>query len=190
MDYEIRPPRPEEAPAWEKLRLVSWREAYSETFNPHMFKVQEEQLSARAQGFADWLASTGGIAQDVQAQLGQKRRALVAARTDGESSMLTGQRADGRQASSDISPLLGIAFASQMPTEPQRLEMLYLLPQAFGTGIAQALMNQILEPGPAEVEVLTANARAIRFYEKEGFSISRAEEFAGRKSYIMTRKTL
>lgn len=83
--------------------------------------------------------------------------------------------------------LLGLAFASQMPYEVQKLEMLYLLPEAFGTGVAQALLGEVLNPGPAELEVLSTNARAIRFYEKEGFTIARSDEFAGRKTYIMTR---
>ena len=83
--------------------------------------------------------------------------------------------------------LLGLAFASQMPYEVQKLEMLYLLPEAFGTGVAQALLGEVLNPGPAELEVLSTNARAIRFYEKEGFIIGRSDEFAGRKTYIMTR---
>ena len=65
---------------------------------------------------------------------------------------------------------------------------LYLLPEAFGTGVAQALLGEVLNPGPAELEVLSTNARAIRFYEKEGFTIARSDEFAGRKTYIMTRR--
>ena len=105
----------------------------------------------------------------IQQQLGQHRRALVAVEKD----------AAGK--------LLGLAFASQMPYEVQKLEMLYLLPEAFGTGVAQALLGEVLNPGPAELEVLSTNARAIRFYEKEGFTIARSDEFAGRKTYIMTR---
>ena len=38
-----------------------------------------------------------------------------------------------------------------------------------------------------KLEVLTTNARAIRFYEKEGFAIASTDEFAGRKTYIMKR---
>ncbi|MDY6051939.1 MAG: GNAT family N-acetyltransferase [Rothia sp. (in: high G+C Gram-positive bacteria)] len=172
MNFEIRPPTPAEARAWEELRMASWRHAYAGTFTPQMFAAQEQQLEARATGFADWLESTGGTGEDVQQQLGQRRRALVAVEA-GE------KDAPGK--------LLGLAFASQMPYEVQKLEMLYLLPEAFGTGAAQALMGQVLDLGPAELEVLSTNARAIRFYEKEGFAITRKDEFAGRKTYIMTR---
>lgn len=169
MNFEIRPPVPAEARAWEELRMTSWRHAYAGTFTPEMFAKQEEQLDARANGFAEWLDSTGGTGEDIQQQLGQHRRALVAVEKD----------AAGK--------LLGLAFASQMPYEVQKLEMLYLLPEAFGTGVAQALLGEVLDPGPAELEVLSTNARAIRFYEKEGFTIARSDEFAGRKTYIMTR---
>ena len=167
MNFEIRPPVPAEARAWEELRMTSWRHVYAGTFTPEMFAKQEEQLDTRATGFAEWLDSTGGTGEDIQQQLGQHRRALVAVEKD----------AAGK--------LLGLA--SQMPYEVQKLEMLYLLPEAFGTGVAQALLGEVLNPGPAELEVLSTNARAIRFYEKEGFTIARSDEFAGRKTYIMTR---
>ncbi|WP_237201150.1 GNAT family N-acetyltransferase [Rothia nasimurium] len=200
MDYEIRPPLPAEALEWEKLRMVSWREAYAGTFTPEMFEKQDAQLQARATGFAEWVEGTGGTGEDVQPRLGQRRRALVAARPAltlptppelpaslGADSHLLTPGGTALAASPETSPLLGLAFASQMPYDVQKLEMLYLHPEAFGTGIAQALLRSALDQGPAELEVLTTNARAIRFYEKEGFTIARTDEFAGRKSYIMTR---
>lgn len=177
MKYEVRPPLVGEATAWERLRLTSWRVAYATDFSDDVFAQQEEQLERRAAGFADWLAGTGGSGEDVQPQLGQKRRALVAVRTD----------AAPDATDPLLGSLLGLAFVSQMPHDLQKLEMLYLVPEAFGTGIAQDLMNQALDPGPAELEVLTTNARAIRFYEKEGFTVSHKDEFAGRKTYIMRR---
>lgn len=181
MDYEIRPPRPDEALGWEKLRVVSWRKAYTGTFTAEMFAKQEAQIEDRAAQFAQWLESTGGTGEDIQPQLGQRRRALVAVKAPCplEGNLPPASPQDGS--------LLGLAFSSQMPYEVQKLEMLYLLPSAFGTGVAQSLMQAVLDQGPAELEVLTDNARAIRFYEKEGFRIGQTDEFAGRKTYIMTR---
>ncbi|WP_237224448.1 GNAT family N-acetyltransferase [Rothia nasisuis] len=192
MNFEVRPPRPNEALAWERLRIVSWRKAYTGTFTSQMFAKQEEQLEARATGFAEWLESTGGSGQDAQAQLGQRRRALVAVRLpeyESLPSLETPRPTAGSTPCLDpeIGCLLGLAFASQMPYDVQKLEMLYLLPEAFGTGVAQALMADVLDPGPAELEVLTTNVRAIRFYTKEGFTIAHTDEFAGRKTYIMRR---
>lgn len=181
MNFEIRPPLPAEARDWEQLRITSWQEAYAGDFAPEVFEKQENQLEARAEGFAQWLESTGGTGEDVQAQLGQRRRALVAVHPVVES-------AEGGQGySADVGGLLGLAFATRMPYEMQKLEMLYLLPKAFGTGVAHALLNRVLDPGPAELEVLSTNARAIRFYEKEGFVQVRTDKFAGRKTYIMAR---
>lgn len=177
MEYKVRPPRVGEAVAWESLRLASWRVAYATDFSDDVFALQEAHLERRAAGFAEWLAGTNGTGEDVQPQLGQKRRALVAVRTD----------ADPGETDPLLGALLGLAFVSQMPHDVQKLEMLYLVPEAFGTGVAQDLMHHALEPGPAELEVLTTNARAIRFYEKEGFAVSHKDEFAGRKTYIMKR---
>lgn len=180
MNFEIRPPLPAEARAWEQLRITSWQEAYAGDFTPEVFEQQRSQLEARADGFAQWLESTGGTGEDVQTQLGQRRRALVAVR-------LT-EAVEGEPARPvDVENLLGLAFATRMPHEVQKLEMLYLLPQAFGTGVAHTLLNRVLDPGPAELEVLATNARAIRFYEKEGFAQVRTDKFAGRKTYIMAR---
>lgn len=180
MNFEVRPPLPAEARAWEQLRITSWREAYAGDFTPEVFETQENQLEARADGFAQWLESTGGTGEDVQTQLGQHRRALVAVRS--------AETLEGQEGSpSDVGSLLGLAFATRMPYEVQKLEMLYLHPQAFGTGVAHALLNRVLDPGPAELEVLATNARAIRFYEKEGFVQVRTDKFAGRKTYIMAR---
>lgn len=178
--FEVRPPLPAEARAWEQLRITSWREAYAGDFTPEVFKAQESQLEARAEGFAQWLESTAGTGEDVQPQLGQRRRALVAVRS-------AETVAAPQTSPADLGGLLGLAFATRIPYEVQKLEMLYLHPQAFGTGIAHALLSRVLDPGPAELEVLTTNARAIRFYEKEGFVQVRTDRFAGRKTYIMAR---
>lgn len=180
MNFEIRPPLPAEARAWEELRITSWREAYISDFAPEVFEAQESQLGDRAIGFAQWLESTGGTGEDVQTQLGQHRRALVAV------PLAEAPEGQGVNPAGSVS-LLGLAFATRMPYEVQKLEMLYLHPEAFGTGVAHALLNRVLDPGPAELEVLTTNARAIRFYEKEGFVQVRTDRFAGRKTYIMAR---
>lgn len=177
MDFEVRAPREDEALSWEKLRIVSWRKAYAHDFTADTFAQQEAEVPVRAAVFAEWIASTANTGQDVQDQLGQRRKALVAARTDGGTSLDM----------PEVGSLLGLAFATCMPYETQKLEILYLLPEAFGTGVAQTLMEAVLADGPAELEVLTTNARAIRFYDKEGFAIASTDEFAGRKTYIMKR---
>jgi putative acetyltransferase len=57
------------------------------------------------------------------------------------------------------------------------LDQLCVAPSEWGTGLAQALLDEAKRrsPGAVELEVNEANARALRFYEREGFvSLSRS----------------
>jgi len=57
--------------------------------------------------------------------------------------------------------------------DPRRnlLEQIAVAPQAKGTGIASLLLAEARRqcPGPLELDVNQDNARALRFYEREGF---------------------
>ena len=54
------------------------------------------------------------------------------------------------------------------------LDQLAVHPKGFGAGIAKALMNaaKARSPGYVELDVIKGNARAIRFYQREGFVIT------------------
>jgi putative acetyltransferase len=54
------------------------------------------------------------------------------------------------------------------------LDQLVVAPEAWGSGVATALVAEAKRISPAglDLHVNTDNARAIRFYEKHGFSIS------------------
>lgn len=51
------------------------------------------------------------------------------------------------------------------------LDQLCVAPEAFGTGVARALLREAmrLSPGLVELDVNEANARAVQFYRREGF---------------------
>jgi putative acetyltransferase len=51
------------------------------------------------------------------------------------------------------------------------LDQLCVAPREQGSGLARALLDEAkrLSPGAVELEVNEANARALRFYEREGF---------------------
>lgn len=56
---------------------------------------------------------------------------------------------------------------------PARLELysLYVDPDRHGSGVAGLLLDAAIGDDPAYLWVLTGNARAIRFYEKQGFEL-------------------
>lgn len=71
-----------------------------------------------------------------------------------------------------------VGFAGAGPTlnrehvvngAPRELYVLYVLQEFHGTGIGQALLDAALEPGRAQLWVGAENARAIAFYQRNGF---------------------
>ncbi|QBR75018.1 GNAT family N-acetyltransferase [Microbacterium sediminis] len=67
--------------------------------------------------------------------------------------------------------IVGFAGAGPAVGEPEitQLYTLYVLPEHHGTGVAGPLTAAAIGDGPALLNVLDGNARAIRFYEKIGF---------------------
>ena len=69
------------------------------------------------------------------------------------------------------------------------LDQIVVAPQAWGCGIADALLEEAKRISPVlDLKVNKDNARAIRFYEKHGFHISGEDvnENSGRPVYTMT----
>ena len=69
------------------------------------------------------------------------------------------------------------------------LDHIVVAPEAWGGGIAQALLAvaQRQAPGELSLRVNTDNARAIRFYEKHGFTVVGGDvnQLSGRPVHIM-----
>lgn len=63
-----------------------------------------------------------------------------------------------------------LGFVSIDP-ESGYLDQLCVAPEAFGAGVSRALVREAmrLSPGLVELDVNEANARAVRFYRREGF---------------------
>ena len=61
------------------------------------------------------------------------------------------------------------------PPAPRQVWSLNVHPEHQGSGIAQRLMDEHLGPGPAYLWVAKGNARAIAFYERNGFVLDGAE---------------
>ena len=58
----------------------------------------------------------------------------------------------------------------------EQLYSLYVLSSYYGHGVGQALLDQALGARPAQLWVARDNARARRFYEKNGFTADRTEQ--------------
>lgn len=81
--------------------------------------------------------------------------------------------------------VIGFAFAGSSehpdatkgfaPARERHLFTLYLLAHAHGAGIGSALLEAVLEDGPAQLWVYSGNARARAFYERRGFRADGSE---------------
>lgn len=68
--------------------------------------------------------------------------------------------------------IIGFIHFSTKDDENKRLEGLYVAKNAYGTGLAQQLMNEAepwLGSADIELEVVSYNERAKAFYRKQGF---------------------
>jgi ribosomal protein S18 acetylase RimI-like enzyme len=76
--------------------------------------------------------------------------------------------------------IAGMAYASQSDPAFVVLHQLYILPGAQGQGLGAEMLAEIAAAFPdakaIRLEVEAANARAVRFYERQGFeTVSRTE---------------
>ena len=68
------------------------------------------------------------------------------------------------------------------------LDQIVVAPEAWGSGTAEALLAEArrLSPGGLDLQVNQDNARAIRFYQKQGFAITGEDKnSSGRLTYWM-----
>lgn len=62
------------------------------------------------------------------------------------------------------------------PSRDEQLYALYALASFYGHGVGQALLDEALSGRPAQLWVAKDNARARRFYEKNGFTADGTEQ--------------
>jgi putative acetyltransferase len=69
------------------------------------------------------------------------------------------------------------------------LDQIVVAPEVWGSGVAAALVAQAkrLSPGGLDLKVNADNARAIRFYEKQGFAAAAAGEEVNPRSGVAIR---
>lgn len=143
MSLRVAPPRVEDAEALADLHLDVWEEAYAGLMPASVF---EERRVRRDERVASW-------------------RTIIAS---GSSDNLLAWSSDGT--------LVGFSSTSTGRDDPAdglpplELMALYVRASVYGTGVGHALLTAALEARDAYLWVLDGNARAIGFYERQGFA--------------------
>ncbi len=140
--WTIRRAREEDAPARAEVKISSWRAAYRGMSPDAVLDALRPEAEAQA-----WRSRIASAEEHVF--VAERERGLLGYAVSGPS-------ADG--------------------SAPGELCSLYLVPQAWGSGVARALLEAAMGDlvsrglGEAVLWVLARNARARRFYEREGFA--------------------
>ena len=149
--FHLDVPGPADADALAALHNRVWRQAYTGILPGHAF--DEAALEARRGSWGRMLAARS--AEEI------RERLRIGRAPNGEP--------------------VGFALAGSPRDDdaPRPLELMALNVDAgfHGTGLAQALLAELLGGRPAYLWVVADNPRAIRFYEKEAFRLD-----GGRKS--------
>ena len=149
MTFTVTHPRAEDADAIADLHVSTWREAYGVLLGEDFFTEQHLQMRREM-----W-----------QRILGNPREGLSVrvATIDGE---IVGFALAGP----------GVAAEGNYAPRERQLYAIYVAAAHYGTGIGQALLDEILGTEPAMLWVAKQNARAIAFYRRNGFEFDGAEQ--------------
>ena len=148
-DFEVVVPHLDDAEELASVHVQAWREAYGELLPEHFYDD-----AARESRQVMW----SGLLSEEDA--GERVRV---ARREGR---IVGFVAHGPAADHQGHP----------PERDEQLYALYVLSSCYGHGVGQALLDQALSERPAQLWVAKDNARARRFYEKNGFTADGTEQ--------------
>ena len=144
--FSIRPPREDDVEILASLHVATWKETYAHLLPADFFSAAV--LEQRRRQWT-WIVQHGS----------HERRAAVAETGD--------------------AGLVGFALASSAEGDdaprPTALNMLYVVRSHHGTGIGQALLDEVLGTRPGFLWVAQDNARAQAFYRRNGFAADGAE---------------
>ena len=148
-DFEVVVPRLADAEELASVHVQAWREAYVGLL-PERFYDD----AARERRRVMWSGLLAG------ADVGERIRV---ARREGR---IVGFVARGPAAD----------HQGHRPQRDEQLYALYVLSSCYGHGVGQALLDEALSDRPAQLWVAKDNARARRFYEKNGFAADGTEQ--------------
>lgn len=145
MTVRLSPPRVEDAEALADLHLDVWEEAYAGLMPASVFTARRERRDARVESWRGIIAA--GSSDNLLAWSGER---LVGFSSTGS----------GRDPDPGLPPL--------------ELMGLYVRSSVYGQGVGFALLTAAIGDADAYLWVLDGNARAIRFYERQGFRLDGA----------------
>ncbi|MGO1184281.1 MAG: GNAT family N-acetyltransferase [Micrococcaceae bacterium] len=143
------------------MKLASWREAYG--------ALRDEEFFARAEATLD---------EQVEHWAGQLRRGTTVWLAEDLTDRIVGMASLERPEPAEPEPT-DASGTPAAPGTPAQLRTLYVLAEAQGTGVADALLRAALgavDPRDSAapdvvLTVLENNPRAIAFYRRHGFEI-------------------
>jgi ribosomal protein S18 acetylase RimI-like enzyme len=148
-DFEVLVPHLADAGELASVHVQAWREAYGELLPEHFY---DDAARESRQGMWAGLLSEEDAGERV-----------CVARREGR---IVGFVLHGPAAEHQGHP----------PERDEQLFALYVLSNCYGHGVGQALLDQALSERPAQLWVAKDNARARRFYEKNGFTADGTEQ--------------
>ncbi|MEE1622126.1 N-acetyltransferase family protein [Zafaria sp. J156] len=150
--YTVRRATAEDIPATLAMKLAAWREAYASQ-RPESFFAAEE---ARREAQIDWW--TRGLAAGAELWIAEDADGRIVGCSGGAPA-----QDDDADAGVEV-----------------ELQMLYVLAEAYGSGLGERLLRAAIGGLPALLWVLEDNPRAQAFYRKHSFEADgRAEPLDG-----------
>jgi len=177
MAVTVRPATSDDVEPVLRVKAQSWREAYGGLLPTEHLDAVDAGVPEQVPGWAAlvgsdrelWVADDGGRLLGV-ALAGPRRSAADTGRTGADD-----------------------AAASPADLPDVELMVLYVLAEAYGTGVGARLLDAVVGGRPAMLRVLAENPRAVAFYAKHGFAPERAPEpmtgpWTGLHEQLMVRR--
>lgn len=170
--YDVRQAAHADIEAVLAMKLAAWREAYGHLRDESFFAAAEASLPRQVEHWRGRLdrGTTLWLAEDARGR-------CVGMATAGPVQDPGGQSAGWTE------PAL----------PPLQLHALYVLAEAQGSGVADALLSRAVGDAPCQLWVLSVNERARAFYRRHGFAdvgppVPMPEPFSGLDGQLMVRR--
>ncbi|MFE5408524.1 GNAT family N-acetyltransferase [Microbacterium sp. NPDC056569] len=149
MTFTLRVPEPRDAAEIAELHVATWRETYTHLLPAGFFDAEFAQ-GRRSM----WTRILDDPRDEWRIRIAEREGRIIGFATSGP----------------------GLEFDGKAPPCERQLYMLYVAAADHGGGAGQALLDAVLDAGPAVLWVAKDNPRAIAFYRRNGFELDGAEQ--------------